>query len=133
MMRQYGAQRFQPSLPMVPRKRRGGITTWQPQPGDFGYAHRVGTVPIGTIVYLQDGLRPFGRDSHHPIVCRNPWQVVAWRNREYFPAVAGRPRVTYMVGGHLAEVKSLRDGRVKLVADWMLLACLDAGLEGGAA
>ena len=33
-------------------------------------------------------------------------------------------------GGHLAVVRSLRDRRrVQTVADWILLACLDAGLE----
>jgi hypothetical protein len=34
-----------------------------------------------------------------------------------------------IAGGHLAIVRSLRDGRRQLVADWILLACVDAGLE----
>jgi hypothetical protein len=87
----------------------------------------VGTVPVGTILYIQDGIRPFA-PIRWPIK-REPWIVTAWLNREYFPGVKGAPRVKMLASGHLAEVRSLRDGRQKLVADWILLRCLDAGLE----
>lgn len=88
----------------------------------------VGTVPVGAIVYLQDGVRPFGVSRHFTPVLRNPWRVEAWLNRQYHPCVPGR-RVTYMAGGHLAVVRSLRDGRVQTVADWLLLRSIDMGLE----
>lgn len=84
----------------------------------------VGTIPVGTIVYIQDGVRPFGFPDR--VVCRNPWIVESWHNREYFPAVSGAPRVVYMAGGHLATVRSLRTGRRRVVADWILRACIDA-------
>lgn len=87
----------------------------------------MGTVPVGTILYIQDGVRPFS-----PIqwpIRRNPWIVRAWLNREYFPCVKGAPEVKMLAGGHLAEVESLRDGRRQLIADWILLRCLDADLE----
>lgn len=121
MLRQYGAQRFRPSLPLVPVTKRGR-TTYQPQAGDFGYRYQVGTVPIGTIVYLQDAR------SLDDAVTRNPWILEAWLNREYFPCTRGAQRVVYMRGGHLAQVRSLRDGRVKRVADWLILSAVDAGL-----
>ena len=36
----------------------------------------------------------------------------------------------HIAGGHLAQVRSLRDGRrVQIFADWILLRCVDAGLE----
>jgi hypothetical protein len=59
-------------------------------------------------------------------VFRNPWQIQAWHNREYCTgtSVGGRP-YTYMRGGHLATVRSLRDGRVQQVADWLIKMCLD--------
>lgn len=81
-----------------------------------------GAVPVGTIVYLQDGVRPFGVSRHWSPVFRNPWLVEAWHNREYM-----RPHqpALRMRGGHLATVRSLRDGRVQQVADWLLKACLD--------
>jgi hypothetical protein len=81
--------------------------------------HGKGTIPVGAILYLQDGMRPMGGFRTTP-VCRNPWQVIAWLPRESFTGPAA--------GGHLALVKSLRDGRTQTVADWILLACDDAGL-----
>jgi hypothetical protein len=104
MIHQYGAQRF--------RRIRG---------------KHVGTIGIGTIIYVQDGVRPFSFPRH--TVCREPWIVEAWLNHEYFPCVKGRPRVGMMAGGHLAVIRSLRTGRRVQVADWILLACVDAGLE----
>lgn len=138
MIRQYGAHRFQPSLPAIPfteitPRRRGpckrGNTVYLRDPNDFGYKYRVGTIPVGTIVYLQDGMRPFGVSRWFSPVFRNPWQVIAWTNREYFPCVQSKPAKTYMAGGHLAVVRSLRDGRTQTVADWLILACIDAGWE----
>lgn len=89
---------------------------------------RAHPVPVGTIAYIQDGMRPFGRDSRAPIICRNPWIVTAWLNREYHPCSPSRPHTTYLRGGHLAVIRSLRDGRTQTVADWMLRQCDDAGL-----
>jgi len=136
MTRQYGAQRFRSSLPLVPhvkthtkRLRNGkvtvSITSWGPQEGDFGYQHRVGIVPVGTILYLQD--RGSWSEWHGPTL-RNPWIVEAWLNREYFPCVPGRPKVTYTTGGHLAQVRSLRNGQRMRVADHIILHAYDAGL-----
>jgi hypothetical protein len=97
MMRQYYAQRFRGRSPK-----------------------RIGTIPVGTIVYIQDGMRPLSGFRDGPI-CRNPWIVESWH-----PGfLCGKA----MAGGHLATVRSLRDGRRQQVADWILLACMDAGLE----
>lgn len=104
MLRQYNPQRF--------RTRNG---------------RHVGTVDVGTVVYIQDNVRPFSR-LEYPVL-RDPWIVEAWFNREYHPAVKGKPHTTYMLGGHLAQVRSLRTGRVRLVADWIILRCVDAGLD----
>jgi hypothetical protein len=97
MMRQYYAQRFR-----------------------AGSLKRVGTIPVGTIVYIQDGIRPLS-GLRQPPICRNPWIVESWHPRMF----CGKA----MAGGHLATVRSLRDGRSQQVADWILLACIDAGLE----
>lgn len=102
------------------------IRQYNPQRFRTVNGRRIGTVPVGTIAYIQDSMRPFG--SVEFPVCRNPWIVTAWHNREYFPCVQNRPEVQYMTGGHLATVRSLRDGRIKQVADWLLLRCEDAGL-----
>jgi len=107
MERQYNAQRFRP----------------------LANGRHAGTIPVGEIVYVQDGVRPF----HFPqqVVCREPWQVEAWIPREA-PSVdktTGHLAMKRCAGGHLAQVRSLRDGRrTRLVADWLLLACIDAGL-----
>lgn len=137
MMKQYGAQRFQRSLPAIPQvigKGKRQQTVWRDDPRDMDAKYRVGTIRVGQVFYIQDDHRPIGggctalryrwRDC-----CRNPWQVIAWSNREYYPAVKGASPVTYMRGGHLATVRSLRDGRVKQVADWILLQCEELGLE----
>ena len=88
-----------------------------------------GKIPVGTILYLQDGVRPFGVDRFWKPVCRNPWQIIAWHNREYHSAVPGRPPTTFLRGGHLATVRSLRDGQVKRVSDWLLKFANELGLE----
>ena len=72
-----------------------------------------GTIDVGTILYIQDG--------RGPVVCRNPWIVEAWHNRECLGAI--------LAGGHLATVRSLRTGERRKVADHFLRAASDAGLE----
>lgn len=89
---------------------------------------RIGTIPIGAIIYLQDGVRPLTGLSR-PVLTRNPWMVEAWLNRDYLLFSPGTWTTMKRAGGHLAVVRSLRDGRRQLVADWILLACADAGLE----
>jgi len=124
--RQYYAQRFKSSFPPAPADAT--------QPGKPRCAlkdRRIGTIPVGTILYIQDGVRPF-HGLTREIVCREPWIVEAWLPREYArkSPSTGRFEITCVAGGHLALVRSLRDRRrVKKVADWILLACLDAGLE----
>lgn len=107
MLYQYRAQR-----------RRGGCNP-----------HGCGVLDIGQIIYLQD-FRPLGgiRGGQNPI-CRNPWIVEGFTNREYFPAVASGPAVKIMAGGHLVAVRSLRDGSRRLVADWLVLRAVDCDLE----
>ena len=89
---------------------------------------RVGTIPVGAIIYLQDGVRPLAGLSR-PVITRNPWMVEAWLNRDYSLFSSGKWTTVKRAGGHLAMVRSLRDGRRQVVADWILLACADAGLE----
>ena len=107
MERQYNAQRFRP----------------------LANGRHAGTIPVGKIVYVQDGVRPFSFPRQ--VVCREPWRVEVWIPREA-PSVdksTGRLRMKRCAGGHLAQVRSLRDSRqTRLVADWILLACIDAGL-----
>ena len=113
MFHQYGAQRFTFSCSLAVASRR------------------VGTIPVGTIIYIQDGVRPLSGLSR-AIVCREPWIVEAWLPRDYSkwdPDIKAF-RTVRIRGGHLARVRSLRDQRrVKQVADWILLKCIDAGLE----
>jgi hypothetical protein len=113
MVHQYGAQRSTFSCP--------------PELG-----HRcVGTIPVGSIVYIQDGVKPLSGFTR-PVVCREPWIVEAWLPRDYskWDPNLKQIRTVRISGGHLAQVRSLRDRRrVKLVADWILLQWIDAGLE----
>lgn len=131
MLRQYGASRWRCSKPMRPvevtegrGKKKRVVTHYVPEPDDFGARYRVGTIPIGTIVYLQDR---YDFRYRSPVL-RNPWMVVAWLNRQYFPCSKGKPPVTYLRGGHLALVKSLRTGEERTVSDHWLLKCEDMGL-----
>ena len=130
MLRQYHAQRFQPSLPLIPNKIRGKIV-YCPQANDLGYRHRIGTIPIGTIVYVQDHISPMS-GFRTQTVRRNPWILQAWENRPYHRATPHGVATTYLAGGHTAQIRSLRNGRVQSVADWILLACVDAGLTKSA-
>jgi hypothetical protein len=113
MVHQYGAQRFRLCCLSA-----------------FGNSH-VGTIPVGTIVYIQDGMRPLSGLTRS-IVCREPWMVEAWLPGDYtkWDANIGQFKKVRTSGSHLAQVRSLRDRRrVKQVADWILLQCIDAGLE----
>lgn len=110
----------------APRYVRTGRTTAK------GYPVRVGTVPIGTIVHVVEGYRTHtrpaslgrsARDECRPI--RHPYIVEAWLNREYHPGAKGRP-TTYLAGGHLAVVRSLRTGKVSRIADHILRHLADA-------
>lgn len=83
--------------------------------------HRIGTIAVGTILYIQDRYHRWVAP-----VCRNPWIVEAWLPREY--SEIGRPN-TFCRGGHLAVVRSLRNGERKIVGDCHLLAAVEAGLE----
>lgn len=126
MTRQYYAQRFRPACPQP----AGKIGNVQSSTADL-QDKRVGTIPVGTILYIQDVVRPLCGLTR-PIVCREPWIVEAWLPRDYTKWDSGNRtfRTVRVAGGHLASVRSLRDRRrVQLVADWILLICLDAGLE----
>lgn len=126
MFRQYYAQRFRsmysPIAKIVRRK-----TVYYADPRD----RQIGTIAVGTILYIQDGVRPL-KGLTRDVVQREPWIVEAWLPREYakWDGVSRTFKTVRIRGGHLAVVLSLRDGRRrKAVADWILLACLDAGLE----
>jgi hypothetical protein len=110
MNRQYGAQRFQPWFPLreVPHtvgkgKRQRTVTKYEAYPGDIGRKYQVGIVPVGTLFRLRND--------------KSLYIVQEWLNRQYLPCVRGAREVTYMRGGHLAQVKNLRNGQVSLLAD----------------
>lgn len=126
MIHQYYAQRFRSLYPPKVVK-TGRRTVYVTDPRD----RRVGTIRVGTILYIQGGARPLHGLTGH-ILCREPWIVEAWLPRDYAKWDPGTRRFTTVriAGGHLAVVRSLRDrNHVKVVADWILLACMDAGLE----
>ncbi len=126
MFRQYYAQRFRSMYPPVPRK-VGRKTVYDADPRD----RQIGTIPVGTILYIQDGVNPL-RGLTRDIVCREPWIVEAWLPRDYskWDASSRTFKTVRIRGGHLAIVRSLRNRRrVESVADWVLLVCMDAGLE----
>jgi hypothetical protein len=92
------------------------INQYEAQRFKGGYNPRhIGTIPTGSIIYIQDNLRPFSAPSK--VVKRNPWIVRAWMNRECLGRI--------LKGGHLAVVQSLRDGRTQTVSDWILLRSID--------
>ncbi len=91
----------------------------------------VGTINVGTVLYIQDGVNPFKFPDR--VVCREPWRVEAWIPREIVvrDSITNCHRLMRCAGGHLALIRSLRDSRrTAHVADWLLLACADAGLFG---
>ena len=114
MLRMYHSQR-----------RRGGCNP-----------HGVSPINIGDIYYLQDGVKPFGDPfRYRSPIRREPWMVVGFTNREYYPCSPFRPHTTYLAGPGNVVVKSLRDGRVKRVGEWFILWHEDHGFtkEWGAA
>ena len=127
VIRQYYAQRFRPSYPLTPETVGRRRVVYSSDPRD----KRIGTIPVGTILYIQDGVRPL-HGLTRQIVRREPWIVEAWLPREYakWDQSTRRFKMMRVAGGHLAMVRSLRDrNRVQSVADWILLACIDSGLE----
>jgi hypothetical protein len=106
---------------------------FQYHPQRFRYlpdGRRVGTVNVGDVIYIQDGVRPFHFPEH--VSRREPWKVEAWVPREAFAldSVTKQPVMRRCAGGHLALVRSLRDSRrSRLVADWILHASTDAELS----
>ncbi len=127
MIRQYYAQRFKPSYPLTPDTVGRRRVAYSSDPRD----RRIGTIAVGTILYIQDGVRPL-HGLTRQIVRREPWIVEAWLPREYpkWDQSTRRFKTMRVAGGHLAIVRSLRDrNRVQSVADWILLACIDSGLE----
>lgn len=126
MIHQYHARRFRSLYPPQPRK-VGRRIVYERDPRD----RNIGTIAVGTILYLQDGIRPLSGFSR-PVVSRDPWMVEAWLPREYakWDAASRSFKSSWIAGGHFAVVRSLRNrNRVQTVADWILLACMDAGLE----
>lgn len=98
MIRQYNPQRFQ-RLTL-----RGRVV-------------HAGTIAAGEIIRLPDRLC----DTRHD----RRVMVEAWMPREHTAAkiVDGRHMSSWMRGGHLAVVRSLSDGRRRLVADhWLMEA-----------
>jgi hypothetical protein len=122
---QYYAERSRRIYPCT-HKKLGRKMICYPDPRD----KQIGTIPIGTILYIQDGINPL-RGFTRPIVCREPWIVEAWLPREYakWDGVSRTFKSVRIRGGHLALVRGLRTNRVQTVADWILLACVDAGLD----
>lgn len=84
----------------------------------------IGTIPAGSILYIQHS--GYGQ----PPVRVNPWIVEAWIPRTIGAAarVNGRYVDRRAAGGHLAIVRSLRNGRRTTVADHFLVWADDAGL-----
>lgn len=89
----------------------------------------IGTISVGEIFYIPDNLRAIGAPALTKP--KEPWRVEAWIPRE---ATTWDPRnrrfgSTRCAGGHLALIRSLRNSRqTRQIADWILLACSDAGL-----
>src|SRR5947207_9183246 len=77
MFRQYYAQRFRSMYPTIPRQ-VGRKTVYYADPRD----RQIGTIPVGTILYIQDGVRPLNGLTRD-IVRREPWIVEAWLPRDY--------------------------------------------------
>lgn len=99
------------------------------------YSHRGRpvAVPVGTLVYLQDNLSPFGpRDRYFRPTHRTPYRVEAWLPREIGASrrnASGRFENTFGVGGHLAAIRNMRTGALTSVADWLIKLSLDLAGE----
>lgn len=103
---------------------------YNPQRFRYHNGRRVGTISVGEIIYIQDNVRPFRFPEY--VQTRHPWQVEAWIPREitHRDPTTGMHTMKRCAGGHLAVVRSLRDRRLtRIVSDWVLLACIDAGLS----
>jgi hypothetical protein len=127
VIHQYYAHRFRRLYPLIPAGIKKGVQLFATDPRD----RRIGTIAVGTIIYIQDCINPL-RGFTKEVVCREPWIVEAWIPREYskWDGPSRKFQAVRVSGGHLARVRSLRDSRrVQLVADWILLSCIDAGLE----
>ncbi len=111
MNRQYGAQ-----------CRRGGHNPL-----------RVGIIPVGAIVYIQD--EGWWRDrTRGAPVCRNPWIIEAFLNGLFHASRrncnTGLWESTYAAGrSDMAVVRSLRDGRRREVAIRTLILHEEEGLS----
>src|SRR5215469_7229247 len=107
MFRQYYAQRFRSMYPPIAKTVRCK-TVYYTDPRD----RQIGTIPVGTILYIQDGVSPL-KGLTRNVVQREPWFVEAWLPREYakWDASTRTFRTVWIRGGHLAIVRSLRDSR----------------------
>lgn len=68
---------------------------------------------VGEIIYLQDGLRPFGPATSFRPVRRNPYMIESFRPRHCAITNSYHAR-----DGHLVTMRSLRTGQRVDVADW---------------
>lgn len=82
------------------------------------------TLRIGESFYIQDWQRPLGMPRFPVMVRREPWEVLA-----FLPRVDAYTGQHLRHGSHLVQVRSLRDGRVKTVSDWILKQCEELGLQ----
>lgn len=97
------------------------------RPSAAGIGGLVGSIEVGTIVYIQDGIGPMGAGRFWSPVYRAPWIVEAWANRTVGAGrrgADGKHESVTVAGGHLAHVRCLRTGRRAMVADWLLRASL---------
>lgn len=85
----------------------------QYRPGRFRYLDtprgklQVGTIDVGTII--------------RPHNCRNNVQVLGWIPRDYATYTRGQFSAKRIVGGHLALVRDMRNGRTFELSDvWLL-------------
>jgi hypothetical protein len=77
-------------------------------------------IQVGEVVYVQDGLGPFGPRQFWRPVRKDPYIVESFANREYAQYAGGQYRTVYIRGGHLVTLRSLRTGRRIQVADWLV-------------
>lgn len=73
----------------------------------------VGTIPVGTIC--------------RPHNCTSNVEVLAWLPRDYARYERGRFSTKRIVGGHMALVRNLRNGRISEISDVWLIDAPEAG------